>query len=281
VNFDPDAPGVNAAERSVDLLLAEGMQVRIVELDGGLDPDEYCKERGAAAYQERIDGAQGYFYWLADRARAKHDMRTSEGKVAVLNFLLPKVQSITDQLERMTIAGDVAGYIGVEKGMVLDHFRKAVSERSERAIERPKSPLRHDERWLLVALLTDPELRAEMIGPLRSLQTVEALPSRRIFQAIFALHEAGGRVGFDEVNGRLEEADQNLLAHAVLNEDGEISREDVMAALGTMQRSEQQDLRVRLKTRISESERAGRFDEAMRLIAELQGLERATGNRRA
>ena len=165
--------------------------------------------------------------------------------------------------------------------MVLDHFRKAVSERSERAIERPKSPLRHDERWLLVALLTDPELRAEMIGPLRSLQTVEALPSRRIFQAIFALHEAGGRVGFDEVNGRLEEADQNLLAHAVLNEDGEISREDVMAALGTMQRSEQQDLRVRLKTRISESERAGRFDEAMRLIAELQGLERATGNRRA
>ena len=42
-------------------------------------------------------------------------MRTSEGKVAVLNFLLPKVQSITDQLERMTIAGDVAGYIGVEK----------------------------------------------------------------------------------------------------------------------------------------------------------------------
>ena len=158
VNFDPDAPGANAAERSIDLLLAEGMQVRIVELDGDLDPDEYCKERGAAAYQERLDGAKGYFYWLADRARAKHDMRTSEGKVAVLNFLLPKVQSITDQLERMTIANDVAGYIGVDRGMVLDHFRKAVSERSEKAIERPKSPLRHDERMLLIALLTDAEL---------------------------------------------------------------------------------------------------------------------------
>ena len=174
------------------------MQVRIVELDGGLDPDEYCKERGAAAYQERVDGAKGYFYWLADRARAKHDMRTSEGKVAVLNFLLPKVQNITDQLERMTIANDVAGYIGVDRGMVLDHFRKAVSERSEKAIERPKSPLRHDERMLLIALLTDAELRAEMIGPLRSLQTIDTLPSRRIFQAIFALEEAGGRVGFDE-----------------------------------------------------------------------------------
>ena len=42
--------------------------------------------------------------------------------------------------------------------MVLDHFRKAVSERSEKAIERPKSPLRHDERMLLNALLTDAEI---------------------------------------------------------------------------------------------------------------------------
>jgi DNA primase len=280
VNFDPDGAGASAAERSVDVLLAEGMQVRIVELDGGLDPDEYCKERGAAAYQERVDGAQGYFYWLADRARAKHDMRTSEGKVAVLNFLLPKVQNITDHLERMTIAGDVAGYIGVEKGMVLDHFRKAVSERSEKVIERPKSPLRHDERLLLIALVTDARLRAELITPLRSLQTIDTLPSRRVFQAIFALEEAGGRVGFDEVNGRLEEADQSLLAQTVLSEDCEVSREEVEAAVESMQRSEQQHLRVQLKTRIKELDRAGRLDEAMRLDLELQALERAARGRR-
>jgi DNA primase len=280
VNFDPDAPGANAAERSIDLLLAEGMQVRIVELDGDLDPDEYCKERGAAAYHERLDAAKGYFYWLADRVRAKHDMRTSEGKVAVLNFLLPKLQAINDQLERMTVANDVAGYMGVDRGMVLDHFRKAVTERSEKAIQRPVSPLRHDERMLLIASFTAAELRADMIGRLRSLQTIETLPSRGIFRAIFALEEAGDRVGFDQVNGRLEEADQNLLAQAVLNEDGEISREEVMAAMESMERSEQQYIRGQLKTRISESERGGRLDEAIRLTAELQALERTGRGRR-
>ena len=55
VNFDPDAAGANAAERSINLLLEEGMQVRILELDGDLDPDEYCKERGAAG----VPGAAG------------------------------------------------------------------------------------------------------------------------------------------------------------------------------------------------------------------------------
>jgi len=279
VNFDPDVAGANAAERSLDLLLAESMHVRVVELDGGLDPDEYCKEHGPEAYADRVEHAKGYFYWLADRVRAKHDMRTPEGKVAVLEFLLPKVQRVNDPLERMTIANDVAGYLGVNQGMVLDRFRKAATERNEKTIERPKSTLRHDERMLLSALLTDAEWRAEIVEQMRALQTVEALPSRRIFQAIFALEDSGGRVGFDEVNARLEEADQNLFAQAVLAEDGEITREEVTAAIVSMRRSEDQYLRVQLKSRITESERAGKLEEAMRLTMELQGLERSVGRR--
>ncbi len=280
VNFDPDAPGANAAERSIDLLLAEGMQVRVVELDGELDPDEYCKERGAAAYQERVGGAKGYFYWLADRARAKHDMRTSEGKVAVLNFLLPKVQSISGQLERMTIANDVAGYIGVDRGMVLDHFRKAVSDRDERAVAPPATPLSAYEQRLLIALLTQSERRAEIIGEIRTMDIIETLPSRRIFQAIFALEDGGGRVGFDEVNGRLESADQDLLAQVVLRADGEIAPVEVTASLETVRRLDQQSLQQRLKARIKELERSGKFAEALRVDLDLQGVEKAIrGNR--
>jgi DNA primase len=279
VNFDPDGAGANAAERSIDLLLAESMQVRIAELDGGLDPDEYCKQHGAPAYLAKIDGAKGYFYWLADRARARHDMRTSEGKVAVLQFLLPKVQQISDRLERLTIANDVAGYLGVDRGVVLDTFRRAASGRQEKTIEQPRSPLRHDERILLIALLTKAGLRAEAMEQMKSLETVAALPSRRIFEAIFALDEAGERLGFEEVNARLEPGDQNLLAQAVLNEDMEISREEVLAALGSMRRTEEQHQRLQLKARIGELERDGRWEEALRLTVELQGVERAARGR--
>ncbi len=283
VNFDPDAPGANAAERSISLLLEEGMQVRIMELDGGLDPDEYCKQRGAAAYQERLEGAKGYFYWLADRARARYDMRTTEGQVAVLQFLVPAVQRIPDRLERLQIAVDVAGYVGVDQanqGRVIDAFKKAAVDRQEKTLEPPKIPLRHDERVLLNALLAEPEMWSEVIGELKSIETIDSFSSRRIFQAIFALHEAGGRLSFEEVHARLEESDQSLLAQAVLSEDAQTSREEVLAAIEKMRRTGEQQRRSQLKARIYESERAGKWEEALRLTGELQGLDQAARGRR-
>jgi DNA primase len=275
VNFDPDAAGEAAAERSLNTLLADGMQVRIVELEDELDPDEYCKDHGPEAYANHIEHAKGYFYWLADRARGKHDMRTSEGKVAVLNFLLPKVQNITDQLERMTIANDIAGYIGIEKGLVLDHFRKLANQRHEKAITAPPATLRLDERMLLMALLTEPEWRGDIISRLKAMEALETLESRRIFSAIFAIEEDNGRLSYDEINARLEPPDQEVLAHALLNDDCEITQEEVSAALDSMRRSEDQYRRLRLKARITELERSGKIEEAMRLTLELQGLEKA------
>ena len=143
------------------------------------------------------------------------------------------------------------------------------------AIGFPSHGFQCDERKLLNALLTDAELRVEIVGALRTLKTIDTLPSRRIFQAIFAVEESGGRVGFDEINGRLEAEDQNLLAQTVLNEDAEVDRDEIVASVVSMQRSEQQNLRGELKLRINEAERAGRVEEALRLMTELQGLERA------
>jgi hypothetical protein len=190
------------------------------------------------------------------------------------------VQRVSDRLERMAIANDLAGYIGVERGMVLDSFRKAVAERQERPFERPKIEIRPDERVLLNAVLSGPEMSGEIIPELRSIDAMDRLSSRRIFHAIFALEAAGEPLTFDQVNARLEEADRNLLAEAVLREDVEFSREEVLAAVESMRRSEAQNQRGQLKTRIKEAERGGRWEEALRLMEELNRLERAVRERR-
>ena len=279
VNFDPDAPGANAAERSIGLLLEEGMQVRIVELDGGLDPDEYCRDRGAAQYQQRLEEAKGYFYWLADRARAKHDVRSSEGVVAMLNALLPAVERVGDPLERSAIANDLAAYIGVPQGMVLDSFRKTAASRQEKPMERPKIVLRPDERLLLNAILADEEVGKQIAGQLQQSDAAAGFASRRVFQAMYALVAAGGRLNFESLHARLEEADRNLLAEAVLEGETEVTPGAVEAAMESIRRSQARGLRDQIKARIREAERAGNWEEALRLAAELEEIDRAARSR--
>ncbi|HEY7391996.1 MAG TPA: DNA primase [Bryobacteraceae bacterium] len=282
VNFDPDAPGAAAAQRSIDLLLAESMVVRIVELDGDLDPDEYCKERGAEAYGARLKEAKGYFLWLADRARARYDVRTPEGTVAVLKMLLPAVQRINDRVERMAIAENLAGYIGVDRGVVLESFRKAAADRQDAPLAPPKEMLRADEKGLIDVLLSEIEGRRGLIAELENASILDRLITRRIFQAIRAVDAAGEAVTFAAINARLEDSDQSLLAEILLAEETGEERAGLeygKRCLESLLRSEGQMRRAELKAQVKQAERAGNVREALRLAQELERLERGGGAR--
>ena len=275
MNFDPDAAGANAAERSIGLLLDEGMQVRIVELDGGLDPDEYCKQSGAAAYEERLDAAKGYFYWLADRARAQHDVHSSEGAAAVLQSLLPAVAADFRSGSsaapwpttwRPTSARSAA------RCSTFSQSRGGARDQTDRGAQGRAAA---DERMLLNAVL-QPEMRGRDAGG-TSLARCRRRASRRgaSFRRCLLLEDAGTAWGFEELHARLEPADQNLLAEAVLQEDERNTLEKARAAIESVARDERLWRRDQLKARIREAERAGNMEEAIRLARELADLERA------
>jgi DNA primase len=271
LNFDPDSAGENAAERSIKLLLDENMRVRIVELEGGLDPDEYCKEHGAEAYAHKIAGAKTYFYWLADRARSKFNMREPQGRVDAFQFLLPSIQGLNDKLERVAVANDLASYLGVESGLVLEHFRKAAADRAERTPAPGTDPSRMTDRILLPLLVGDEESRAQLMPHLRDLPALRVLATAPIYEALMAMHDAGQPIDFNTVHARLEPAFQNRLAHIVLDAST-ATIEDGLACLEALRKEDRETIRRDLKTRIKNAEREGRLAEALDLIKILNEL---------
>lgn len=273
VNFDPDVAGAGAAERSIQTLLDESARVRILELDGGLDPDEYVRQRGAAAYQARLDKAPGYFHWLADRARARWDLNTTEGRLSALRFLLPAVQRLPDKLERAAVAGELASYLGIETGAVLEHFRRA-AERRQAIPAATGSAALPVEKILIQCLLAHPAARGEIAAALADLD-LEGLATRRILRALLALEQ---NAGYAELEARLEESDRELLAALVLadevSEDA-LTPEQAWACVQSLRAAERQAQRSRLRARIKQAERAGDLEEAMRLTSELVRLDRS------
>jgi len=277
LNFDPDTAGANAAERSIKLLLDENVRVRIVELEGGLDPDEYVKQHGAETYRERVGGAKTYFYWLADRARARFNMREPQGRVDAFQFLLPAIQGLNDKLERVAVANDLASYLGVAPGMVLDHFRKAAADRVERSPAPKTETSRATDRILLPLLVTDAEARGELIDPLRGLAELRQLNTAPIYETLIAMHDAGETISFNTLHTRVPEALQETLAAIVLDSRAgdQATIENGLACVRKMQK-EDREARLRdLDHRIQAAEREGKMPEALALMEERDRLKRA------
>ena len=282
VNFDPDTAGTNATEKSLQILLDDDMHVRILELDGGLDPDEYIKNNGADKYKFRLDKALGYFLWLADRARKKADMSSAESRIKIFEtVLLPAIRRISDKLERAAIAGEVADYLGVDRSIVLKEFRTAPQAKREKPSQQiNRVPVA--EQVLLRSIMSDPEVAEALVQPLAKSDSVRRYITWPVLKIVLELVEGRERVNFQSVESRLlDEEQRTLLASAVLADNsGEVfSREQAGDFLGKLAAD---DLRVRvdeLRNQIKQAERSGDLDRALRLSAELSDLQRASGRK--
>jgi DNA primase len=271
LNFDPDAAGDKAAERSIKLLLDENVRIRVVELEGGLDPDEFCKEHGRELYRERIANAKPYFYWLADRARQRFDMRDPQGRNDIFKFLLPAIQGLRDKIERVSVANDLASYLGIESGLVLEHFRKMAADRTEHTPTMPKAdPAKATDRILLVLLLNDESVRQELLDALRELPGWRQSPTAPIYETLITMHDANVAISFNALHERLAPADQEKLASIVLvAAGGSVTAEDGTACIDKMRRDNRETIVRDLKARIKIAEREGRFSDAFELMRTL------------
>lgn len=284
LNFDPDAAGANATERSVSLLLEENLHLRVCSLAGGLDPDEYVKEKGAEAYREALERSPNYFYWLAGRAREKFDVKNAEGRLEAFRYLVPSILKLPGKLERLAVVNDLAAQIGVEAGAMLDQFRKSVTDRSAaKQLEDylPKQTLPDTERLLLRLILHHSQAVLPYVDTILGLEEFPRLESRPILETALSLLEAENEVDFHALAERLNPEQAHLLA-ALFSSDTdhvEKNQEDparqMEACLAKLERDGLERNQKALRFEVKDAERRGDIAEALRLME----LERTTERR--
>ena len=155
VNFDPDAAGSNAAEKSIALLTEEGFTIKIVTLDGGLDPDRYIRERGVEAYMAALRGARRQADYLIERARLAYPGASSEQKVKAMNFLLPHIRRMPEKLARDQFAADAAQKLGIDSAVLREELRQAALKRRDHIETRANVGLLPFERFFVEATCND------------------------------------------------------------------------------------------------------------------------------
>ncbi len=278
VNFDPDTAGAAAAEKSIAMLTEEEFNVKVVALEGGLDPDRYVKEHGVKAYMAALRGAQRHSDYLIERARQLFPARSPEAKVKALNFLLPHIRRMPNRIHRDEFAADAAQKLGIESSVMREELKQAAAQRKESVRSHAQDPANETERVLLKALVLpedDPARQLAVDKLIQHPEWYEGLPAASLLESL-----SNAPSPENPLDAAPDQESRAMLARVLMHadevvDDGLEMTAQVENALHTLERRRLERRQRELRTLIAEADRRG--DQAMLagLTGEKMQIDRA------
>ena len=139
LTYDSDEAGTKAALRAIPILKDVGITAKIIRMEPYKDPDEFIKNLGAEAFEERIGRARNGFMFSLEVLERDYDMHSPEGKTDFMREVARRLGEFEEEIERNNYIEAVAqayhvGYEELRKLVV----KTAVQQGLAKPVSRPK-----------------------------------------------------------------------------------------------------------------------------------------------
>jgi DNA primase len=280
VNFDPDTAGATAAEKSIALLTEEDFDVKLVTLEGGLDPDRYVRERGIQAYGMALREAKRHSDYLIERARQLFPGQSAEAKVSAMNYLLPHIRRMAHPIRRNQFAEDAANKLGIDSALMRQELKQAAAHRLASVPAQRTEMLTETERILLRALVL-PESDSARVRAARGIAENQAwiadLATADLLDTL-----ANAPAPSNPLDAALSDPARALLAEA-LDYSPQPTDQPLLTqvedALHTLEVRRLERRQRELRSQIAEADRRGDQEMLTQLIAEKLDVDRKLRDR--
>ncbi|MCD6116603.1 DNA primase [bacterium] len=136
--YDGDSAGLKAALRGADILLKSDIDVSIVPLPKGSDPDSFLREHGSEAMADKLDKSMTFFDFYLDRLQKEGRLETPKQRSRAVGSLLDKFAPLLEYKERMLLIKDLSDKFGIDEKFF---YRKYLYSGN-----RKDSPVEEDDR---------------------------------------------------------------------------------------------------------------------------------------
>ena len=289
VNYDGDRAGVQAAKKSIEILLAEDLEVKVLVLPENADPDEFIRKFGATEYQRRRANAQPHIQFVIDNALRDRSLHRPAEKAEAVEEVLPYIRAVSSRIQKseyfdMAMDGLRISDLALRREL-WQTVRSIAPERGvagQKVMKRSGVRPTVAEQRLLELLLANERLRRDILPKLAKTD-YEELATASIFRALVDIEAEGREPDHDTLTQKTED-DRfalELLPRLLIGEiqsmesekgnDPRVTAEKCLDAL----RLVNIDRRIReLSAQIAEAERLGDDARIVELISEYGGLDR-------
>lgn len=281
ITYDSDEAGTKAALRGIPLLKEAGLQTRVVNMKPYKDPDEFIKNLGAEAFQERLNEASSSFLFEVEVLERSYDLKDPARKTAFFEETAVKLLAFTEELERNNYIEAIAEKYGTGyqslKQMVE---RKGAAFGGAVPVPRPKSAqnrrkekvdgLETAQKLLLTWMISDERL-ADVIRRYIEPEDFTDAMCRQVAGQLYGQQEQGIRDPADIIT-RFESVEEQEQVAAMFNTT--LKRvetpEEIEKALQENIKKVKQNSLAQATERLEPADMAG----LQRLVAKKRELER-------
>ena len=137
--YDSDAAGIHAALRGTDMLLSEGMNLKVLLLPEGKDPDEFARTHTADEFSEYIETHQADFIQFKTDLLLKNETDPKK-RADAINSIVESISVIQNQILRDTYIHDCAQRIGISEATLINQMNSFIRDRRSGTTAQPPQP---------------------------------------------------------------------------------------------------------------------------------------------
>jgi len=281
--YDGDRAGESASIRGIDVFLEEGMNVKLLSLPSGLDPDDFLKQRGREAFLELASKAQDVFDFKLAHLLKRFNPKDTVGLVRITNEFLEMLLKIKNSVLVDRYLKKLGGILGIDESSLRREFLKLQSKSSpekdrNQAVQGEKDipavPLAHE--WTLISLAIRDHKYLEILFKNLDAQDFKDLEAEKIFSLLgeYASKQPAERLTLSIVLSQVaSQTTRSFLSHLAFFD---ISEEEcdkaVEDCLTKMKRKNYEDELSSLLTKMKQAEVSGEEGKVFEYIRQYQAL---------
>ena len=136
--YDGDAAGIHAALRGTDMILAEGMNIKVLVLPDGDDPDSFARKHSSADFKQYIEDNQVDFIQFKTNLMLNGVTDPAKRSEAI-NSIVQSIAVVPNQILRDTYIHDCAQRLNIAESTLINTMNKFIREAQDRMNKAPNA----------------------------------------------------------------------------------------------------------------------------------------------
>jgi DNA primase len=287
IAYDADEAGISAALRGLDILDELNLNIKVLTIPHGKDPDEFLKKNGVEAFNQLIENADSLIEFKAKVYRKNLDLDNPQDRIIYVKKIAKDIAKLSDEVKREVYISSVAKVAQIPENAVrteVSHFVNREIEKNQKNMYIAGN-IRHNiyssskispEKYLIALLLYDNNLYKKVKETITA-DMLENVKLRPIFEEIMSRLEDGNKTQINDIVYLLQE--ENLISDfndiiKAFYESENITEQAIDDIINKILINSLAVKRESIKRAINEAHMVGDIEKERQLLIELQNCEK-------